>query len=93
MASEGKPTIFKGSLTTKKTKTLSPILDQDESWFEENILTDTISGGPISILTKLSSDVVLSTIPTLPGQSLKLTVNGKNPPVSISESCIIYVAE
>ena len=38
------------------------------------------------MLTKLSSDVVLSTIPVLPGQSLKLIVNGKNPPVSISES-------
>ena len=92
-ASEGKPSIFNGSFTTKRTKTLSPTFDQDESWLEENIFTDTISGGPTSILTKLSSDVVLSVKPTLPGQSVKSIANDKNPPVSISDSWIVYVAE
>ena len=47
----------------------------------------------MSMLTKLSSDVVLSVKPILPGQSMKSIVNGKKPPVSISESCMVLVAE
>ena len=43
----------------------------------------------MSMLTKLSSDVVLSVKPILPGQSMKSIVNGKKPPVSISESCMV----
>ena len=80
---------FKISLTTKYTKTLSPTLDQVESWFEENIFTEIISGGPTSILTKLSSDVVLSVRPMFPGQSIKSISNDTNPPTAVSGLSII----
>ena len=85
----GFPSSFRGSFTTKYTDTLSSTFDHEESWFEENIFTETISGGPISMLTKLSSVVVLSVSPLFPGQSAKSIAKDRNPPTAISDSCIV----
>ena len=52
----------------------------------ENIFAETISGGPTSILTKLSSVVVLFVRPLFPGQSIKSIAKGKKPPFSIFET-------
>ena len=46
-------------------------------------------GGPISMLTKLSSVVVLSVNPIFPGQSTKSTEKVINPPSPMSDDCII----